>query len=446
MSSDPPSSGPLSAPGDPRSGARRNIDPAALLPYREREESISVGTLEHPIEGTEAYEERETELLTINLGPHHPATHGVLRLLCTLEGEVVHDITPIIGYVHTGIEKSCEDQEYWKAITFVERMDYLSYYFNAHVYCSSVERLLGVEVPPRAQYLRVIHMELNRIASHLFWLATAALDIGAITMLWWGLRERDLVLDLFEMSSGQRLHTRFFQVGGVMEDSPPGWEAKCRSFLEQMPSRIDQYEALLDRNEIWLQRMKNTGIVPLEKLHELGVTGPLLRAAGEPWDLRKAMPYSSYEHFDFKVPVGTVGDNYDRYRVRLAEMRESLKIVEQALDGLPEGPFITDDRKIALPPRHELATSMEALIHHFKLVTEGFRVPPGEVYTAIESPRGELACFVVADGSAKPARVHMRDPSFVNLQALKHMGQGTVIADFIACIAMLDPILGGIDR
>ena len=390
--------------------------------------------------------EREAELLTINLGPHHPATHGVLRLLCQLEGEHVRDVQPIIGYVHTGIEKSCEDQEYWKAITFVERMDYLSYYFNSMVYCNAVEALLEEEVPARAQWLRVIHLELNRIASHLFWLATGALDIGAITMLWWGLRERDLILDLFEMSSGQRIHTRYFQVGGVFEDIPPGWEAKCRAFLKEMPTRIDQYEALLDQNEIWLQRTKNTGIVSREKLLELGVTGPLLRASGEPWDLRKAMPYSGYENFDFQIPVGSVGDNYDRYRCRLAEMRESLKIVEQALDGLPEGPYITTNRKIALPPRHELATSMEALIHHFKLVTEGFRVPPGEVYSAVESPRGELGCFVVADGSAKPARVHMRDPSFANLQALKHMGEGSVIADFIASIAMLDPILGGIDR
>ncbi len=386
------------------------------------------------------------ELLTINLGPHHPATHGVLRLLCQLQGEHVRDVQPIIGYVHTGIEKSCEDQEYWKAITFVERMDYLAYYANAMAYCTSVEALLEEEVPPRAQWLRVIHMELNRIASHLFWLATGALDIGAITMLWWGLRERDLILDLFEMSSGQRIHTRYFQVGGVIEDIPPGWEEKCRKFLKEMPTRIDQYEALLDQNEIWLQRTKNTGIVSREKMLELGVTGPLLRAAGEPWDLRKAMPYSGYENFEFKIPVGSVGDNYDRYRCRLAEMRESLKIVEQALDGLPEGPYITTNRKVALPPRHELATSMEALIHHFKLVTEGFRVPPGEAYSAVESPRGELGCFVVANGSAKPARVHMRDPSFVNLQALKHMGEGSVIADFIASIAMLDPILGGIDR
>jgi NADH-quinone oxidoreductase subunit D len=405
---------------------------------------------EEPVSGTAAVMEgdvdEQQELFTINIGPHHPATHGVLRLLTTLEAEVVKDIKPIIGYVHTGIEKSCEDQQYWKAITFVERMDYLAYYYNAMAFCMAVERLLGEEVPPRAQYLRVIHLELNRIASHLFWIATAALDIGAITMLWWGCRDRDMVLDLFELSSGQRMHTRYFQVGGVFEDIPPGFEERTREFLKLMPKRIDQYEALLDRNEIWLRRMRGTGVVDEEKLLALGVTGPLLRAAGNPWDLRKAMPYSSYDHFDFKIPVGTVGDNWDRYRVRFAEMRESVKIVEQALDGLPEGPFITDNRKVALPPRHELATSMEALIHHFKLVTEGFRVPPGETYAAIESPRGELGCFVVADGSAKPARVHMRDPSFVNLQALKHMAEGGLIADFIASIAMLDPILGGVDR
>ncbi len=417
------------------------------VPYREREQSVDIGTLptpDQPIAGTML--EPETELLTINIGPHHPATHGVLRLLCTLEGETVLDLEPIIGYVHTGIEKSCEDQEYWKAITFVERMDYLSYYFNAYSYCASVEALLDEEVPPRAQYLRVIHMELNRIASHLFWLGTGALDLGAMSMLWWALRERDGLLDLFEMSSGQRIHTRYFQVGGVMEDIPPGFEAKVREILGGLPARIDQYENLLDHNEIWLQRTKNTGVVSGDDMLALGVTGPLLRASGVPWDLRKAMPYSSYEHFDFKVPVGTEGDNYDRYRVRLAEMRESAKIALQALDGLPEGPWITTNRKVALPPRHELATSMEALIHHFKLVTEGFRVPPGEVYSACESPRGEMGCFVVADGSAKPARVHMRDPSFVNLQALKKMGEGSMIADFIASIAMLDPILGGVDR
>jgi NADH-quinone oxidoreductase subunit D len=416
------------------------------VPYREREQSITLerGSIEQPVTGTEL--EPETELFTINMGPHHPATHGVLRLLLTLEGENVRDMEPIVGYVHTGIEKSCEDQAYWKVIPFVERMDYLSYYFNAMAFCMSVERLLDVDVPPRAQYLRVIHLELNRIASHLFWLATSALDLGAVTMLWWGCRDRDYVLDLFEYSSGQRFHPRYIQVGGVIDDIPPGWEQKARDFCAMLPARLDQYEALLDRNEIFLQRLKGVGIVDEQTLLDLGVTGPLLRATGNPWDLRKAMPYSSYDHFDFKIPVGTVGDNYDRYRCRMAEMRESVKIVEQALDGLPEGAYITDDRKVALPPRFELATSMEALIHHFKLVTEGFRVPVGEAYVPIESPRGELGCFVVSDGSSKPARVHMRDPSFVNLQSLKHMGEGVLLADLIACIAMLDPILGGIDR
>jgi NADH-quinone oxidoreductase subunit D len=417
------------------------------VPYRDRERSVSLERMDQPgapVYGTEL--EPETELFTINMGPHHPATHGVLRLLLTLEGETVRECTPIIGYVHTGIEKSCEDQAYWKVIPFVERMDYLSYYFNALAFCMSVEKLMEEEVPPRAQYLRVAHLELNRIASHLFWLGTSALDLGAISMLWYSLRERDQILDLFEMSGGQRLHPRYFQVGGVIDDIPPGWERKVRQFCKDMPARIDQYEAILDRNEIVLQRLKNTGVVPVETMRALGVTGPLLRACGDPWDLRKAMPYSSYDHFDFQIPVGTVGDNYDRYRVRMAEMRESVKIVEQALDGMPEGPYITTNRKVALPPRHELATSMEALIHHFKLVTEGFRPPPGETYVPIESPRGELGCFVVSDGSAKPARVHMRDPSFVNLQSLPHMAKDGLIADLIASVAMLDPILGGIDR
>ncbi|HLL87462.1 MAG TPA: NADH dehydrogenase (quinone) subunit D [Thermoleophilaceae bacterium] len=413
-------------------------------PYRRREESVTLERMEAPLAGTQV--ESDAELFTINMGPHHPATHGVLRLLCTLEGEVVRDVTPLIGYVHTGIEKSCEDQQYWKVIPFVERMDYLAYYFNAYAFCAAVERLLDEQVPPRAQYLRVAHMELNRIASHLFWLGTSALDLGAITVLWWALRDRDMILDLFEMSGGQRLHPRYFQVGGVIEDIPPGWARKCLDFVAQMRTRIDQYEALLNENQILLERLRGVGVVSQDRLKQLGVTGPLLRASGDPWDLRKTIPYSSYEDFEFRIPVGTVGDHYDRYRVRIAEMRESLKIIEQAVEGIPEGPFITTNRKVALPPRHELATSMEALIHHFKLVTEGFRVPPGEIYEAIESPRGELGCFVAADGSSKPARVHMRDPSFINLQCLHDMAEGELIADLIAGIAMLDPILGGIDR
>jgi NADH-quinone oxidoreductase subunit D len=410
----------------------RNLDRTTTLEPTERIETTDLAP--------------EQELLTLNMGPHHPATHGVLRLLTTLEGEVVRDIKPIIGYVHTGIEKTAEDKSYWKVIPVVERMDYLSYYFNAMAYCGAVERLLGIEVPKRAQYLRVIHLELNRIASHLIFVATGGLDLGAVSMFWYGWRERDMILDLFEQTSGQRMHTRYIQVGGVAEDVPRGWEANVRAFLKAMPDRNGQYRALLAKNEIALSRLK--GVCPLDEAELLrhGVTGPLLRAAGNPWDLRKAMPYSSYEDFEFKIPVGTQGDNWDRFAVRLAEIDESVKIVEQALDGLPEGPVMTDDRKVALPPRHELATSMEALIHHFKLVTEGFRVPPGEVYNPIEGPRGELGCFVRSDGSSKPARVHMRDPSFVNLQAFAPMVKGSYIADVIATLAMLDPILGGIDR
>jgi NADH-quinone oxidoreductase subunit D len=423
--------------------------------YRRMEESITLSPLDRPEADRAGAEERvldwgggrgREELLTLNMGPHHPATHGVLRLLVTLQGEVVRDIKPIIGYVHTGIEKTAEDKAYWKVIPVLERMDYLSYFFNAMAFCTAVETIAEVEVPPRAQFLRVIHLELNRIMSHLVWLGTSALDLGAISMFWYCFREREQILDLFEMSSGQRMHTRYFQVGGVIEDIPTGFAQKLREFVDAMPKRADQYNALLHGNEIVLQRLRGTCALPAERLLSYGVTGPLLRAAGHPWDLRKAAPYSSYEKFDFKIPVGTVGDNYDRLVVRLAEIYESVKIIGQALEGLPEGPYITTDRKVALPPRHELATSMEALIHHFKLVTEGMRIPPGEHYSPIESPRGELGCFVRSDGSSKPARVHMRDPSFVNLQALSEMAEGSYIADLIATLAMLDPVLGGIDR
>jgi NADH-quinone oxidoreductase subunit D len=409
--------------------------------YRRQEESVDLSAQMHPVQGGS-----DQELLTLNMGPHHPATHGVLRLLVSLEGEVVRDLKPIIGYVHTGIEKTAEDKSYWKVIPVIERMDYLAYYFNAMAFCGAVETLTEVEVPKRGQYLRVIHMELNRIMSHLVWLGTSMLDLGAISVWWYCFREREKILDLFEMSSGQRMHTRYIQVGGVMEDIPLGFEERLRAFCQDMPHRVDQYMDLLNRNEIALRRLRNVCPLDEQTLLDLGVTGPLLRAAGNPWDLRKAMPYSSYEDFSFAIPVGTKGDNYDRFAVRMQEMKESVKIIEQAIDGLPEGPHITDDRKVALPPRHELATSMEALIHHFKLVTEGYRVPPGEVYFPIEGPRGEYGVFVRSDGSSKPARVHMRDPSFVNLQATAPMVQDAYIADLIATLAMLDPVLGGIDR
>jgi NADH-quinone oxidoreductase subunit D len=413
-----------------------------------RTEAEVIGT--SPVERTAAEEaldlDLEHELMTINMGPHHPATHGVLRLLVSLQGEIVRDLKPVMGYVHTGIEKNCEDKSYWKAIPFVERMDYLSYHFNAQVFCGAVETLLDLEVPKRAEYLRVIHMELTRIQSHLIWLGTTALDLGAMSMFFYCFRDRDRVMDLFELSTGQRMHTRYIQVGGVHEDIPVGFAEKTLQFCREFPERVDQFEALLSKNEIFLNRTRRIGIVGRERLMDLGVTGPLLRAAGEPWDLRKVAPYSSYGDFEFAIPIGTVGDGWDRYRVRVQEMRESVRIIEQALDGLPEGPWIADDRKVVLPPRHELPTSMEALIHHFKIVTEGYRVPPGEAYYPVESPRGELGCFVLADGSAKPARVHMRDPSFVNLQSLRDMCVDGYIADLIQNLAMLDPILGGIDR
>jgi NADH-quinone oxidoreductase subunit D len=412
-----------------------------VSPYRVGEERIDVTqrvqTLPAP---------PDQELLTLNMGPHHPATHGVLRLLVTLEAEVVRDLKPLIGYVHTGIEKTAEDKSYWKAIPVVERMDYLAYYFNAMAFCGATETLLDLEVPKRAQYLRVIFLELNRIMSHLVWLGTSMLDLGAVTVWWYCFRERETILDLFEQSSGARMHTRYIQVGGVMDDLPLGFEANLRKFLKKMPDAIDQYLDLLNRNEIALRRLRGTCPLDEQTLLDLGVTGPLLRAAGNPWDLRKAMPYSSYDDFDFKIPVGSRGDNYDRFAVRMQEMKESVKIIEQAIDGLPEGPYITEDRKVALPPRHELATSMEALIHHFKLVTEGFRVPPGEVYYPIEGPRGEYGMFIRSDGSSKPARVHMRDPSFVNLQATEPMVRDAYIADLITTLAMMDPVLGGVDR
>jgi NADH-quinone oxidoreductase subunit D len=419
---------------------------SSVSEYRQSEQAVDVAEAGGIVAQTLTEWGGDEELLTINLGPHHPATHGVLRLLTTLEGEVIRDIKPIIGYVHTGIEKTAEQKSYWKVIPVIERMDYLAYYFNAMAYCGAVETLLELEVPKRAQYLRVIHLELCRIMSHMVWLGTSALDVGAMSLLFYCFRERDNILDLFEMSSGQRMHTRYIQVGGVMEDIPKGFEEKCRAFCKRMPKAADDFNALLTRNEIFLNRMRNVTPLDEKTLLELGVTGPLLRAAGNPWDLRKAQPYSSYDDFDFKIPVGTKGDNWDRYAVRWAEIYESVKIIEQALDGLPEGPHIADDRKVVLPPRHELATSMEALIHHFKLVTEGFRVPPGEVYYPIEGPRGEYGCFVRSDGSSKPARVHMRDPSFVNLQALAPMVRDSYLADLIATLAMLDPILGGIDR
>jgi NADH-quinone oxidoreductase subunit D len=384
--------------------------------------------------------------LMINLGPNHPSTHGVLRLVVELDGEVVKDVTPVIGYLHTGIEKQCENKTWWQAITLVTRMDYLAPFANIKAYTMSVEKLLDMEVPARAEWIRVLLAELNRVASHLVWLGTSGLELGAMSVFFYCYRERDELLDLFEMVSGERMNHRYFQVGGCAQDLPPGFVERLRAFLKMMPGRIDEYEALLTGNPIWKDRMVGVGTMPAEDLLALGVTGPTLRAAGVPYDLRKLSPYSGYEHFQFEVPTETAGDSYARYLVRIREMRESLRIMEQVLDGLPEGPVISDDRKVVLPPREELAYSMEALIHHFKLVSEGFKVPAGEAYVAIESPRGEMGCYVVSDGGPKPYRVHMRDPSFVNLQATRPLCKGTYLADLIAIVATLDPVMGGVDR
>lgn len=406
-------------------------------------------TTQEALASIEALQERDPgtrEPMVINLGPQHPSTHGVLRLVTELDGEVIRDLHPVIGYLHTGIEKQCENKMYWQAITLVTRMDYLASFFNIHAYTSAVEKLLDLRVPDRAQYIRVIMSELNRISSHLVWLGTSGLELGAITVFFYSYREREKALDLMEMIAGERMNTRFFQVGGCADDMPPGFEERVRAFVKEMPGRIDEYEDLLTQNPIWIDRTKGVGTLPADQLIDLGVTGPALRAAGVDLDLRKTNPYSGYEHFDFDVPLGVSGDAYDRYSVRVREMRQSVRIIEQALDGMPEGGHIADDRKVVLPPRGELMTSMEALIHHFKLVTEGFRVPEGEAYSAVESPRGELGCYVVADGSPKPRRVHMRDPSFVNLQALRPMAKGAYLADLITMIGSLDNVMGGVDR
>jgi NADH-quinone oxidoreductase subunit D len=460
MSGSPPGSPPGAAPEEtsaPFVGEGRAAVEAARRegrPLTETERAIAgaeAATPEEALRETQAAEALEPlpgrrEPMVINLGPQHPSTHGVLRLITELDGEVIRDLHPVIGYLHTGIEKQCENKTYWQGITLVTRMDYLAPFFNIHAYTMAVERLLDLEIPPRAAYLRVLMSELNRLTSHLVWLGTSGLELGAITVFFYTYRERDAALDLCEMIAGERMNSRYFQVGGCADDMPSGFEQRMRAFIDAMPARIDEYEELLSQNPIWLDRTKGIGILPADELIGLGVTGPPLRAAGVDLDLRKAQPYSGYEHFEFQVPTGTAGDAYDRYSVRLREMRESVRIMGQCLDGMPEGPHIADDRKVVLPPRAELAESMEALIHHFKLVTEGFRVPEGEVYVPVESPRGELGCYLVSDGGPKPWRCHVRDPSFVNLQALRPMARGAYLADLVTIIGSLDNVMGGVDR
>jgi NADH-quinone oxidoreductase subunit D len=386
------------------------------------------------------------DVLTVNFGPNHPSTHGVLRLIVDLHGEEVVGLAAVIGYLHTGFEKNMEQKSWWKAITYAPRIDYLSFQNNELVFVLAVEKLLEIEVPPRATWMRMLLAELNRIHSHLVWLGTAALELGAISMFWYCFRERDRILDLFELVAGSRMHTRYFQVGGLAEDVPAGFWDECAKFVEVMPKAIDDYEALIDRNEIWLERTQGIGLLSADDAIALGQSGPVLRASGVDWDLRRAEPYLAYDQVDFQVPVYQEGDVYARYRVRMEEMRESVKIVEQAMRRMPGGPWIADDRKVVLPPREELHTSMESLIHHFKIVTEGFRVPEGEVYVTSESPRGELGCYVVSDGGPKPWRVKFRAPSFVALEATATCMRQALVADMIAIVGSLDTVMGEVDR
>jgi NADH-quinone oxidoreductase subunit D len=384
--------------------------------------------------------------MTINMGPQHPSTHGVLRLVLDLEGETVTRCEPVIGYLHTGFEKTFEVKTYLQGVVLTDRMDYLAPLSNNLVYALATEKLLGIDVPERAQVIRVLLAELTRLNNHLVWLGTQALDLGAMSAFLYCFREREVLLDLFEMMSGARLMTSYIRPGGLMADLPPGWTELADSFIRAFPARVDEYESLLTKNDIFRERTIGVGVISRERAFELDLTGPSLRACGVDWDLRKLAPYSGYETYDFAVPTLEGGDVYDRDLVRIAEMRESTKIARQALDRLPAGPVVTDNRKIAIPPRAELATSMEALIHHFKLVSEGFRPPVGEVYQCIESPKGEIGVYLVSDGTGKPYRCHVRAPSFINLQSLGPMSVGGLVADLVAIIGSIDPVLGEVDR
>jgi len=387
------------------------------------------------------------QTMVLNMGPQHPSTHGVLRVILEMDGEIVVKAQPVIGYLHTGIEKSCEAKTYSQVITLTDRIDYLAPLSNNLGYCLAVEKILGVEVPKRAQYIRVLLAELTRCASHLVWLGTHAIDLGAMTVFLYTFREREEILKIFEYLSGQRMMTSYFRVGGLALEPPADWLDRVRRVVNNLPGHIDEYEDLLTKNKIWLGRTVGVGTMSAADAIAIGCTGPLLRASGVAYDVRKAFPYSSYDEFDFNIQTQTAGDCYARYQVRVAEIRESIKIVKQAIEKVPaEGPFRAELPGIIPPSREEMKTSIEGLIYHFKIFTEGFTPPPGEVYQAIESPRGELGVFVKSDGSAKPARVKFRTPSFVNLQSLPMLAEGRMIADVVACIGTTDIVLGEVDR
>jgi NADH-quinone oxidoreductase subunit D len=388
----------------------------------------------------------EARTMTINMGPQHPSTHGVLRLVLELDGEMVVRCVPHIGYLHTGIEKIAEAKRYLQVVPTTDRMDYLSPMSNNLVYSMAVERLLEIEVPERAQAIRVLMAELTRINSHLVWLGTHALDIGAMSVFLYCFREREKILDLYEMVGGQRMMSSYIRPGGVKEDLPPAFEDAVRAFLDEFPARVDEYEALLTENKLWLQRTQGVGVLQKEDAINLGVSGPILRASGVPWDLRKSHPYLGYERYDFEIAQGKNGDVFDRYMCRMGEMRQSARITRQALDRLPAGRVSVDDPKLVPPPKDRVKVSMEALIHHFKLWSEGYAVPRGEAYVTVESPRGEFGCYIVSDGSNTPYRVHYRAPSFANMQALSRMVEGRLVADVVAVVGSIDIVLGEVDR
>lgn len=384
--------------------------------------------------------------MVLNMGPQHPSTHGVLRLVLEIDGETVVSLAPDIGYLHTGIEKTTEAKFYQQVVPLTDRIDYLCPMTNNLAYVLAVEKLLGLEIPERAETIRILLNELTRIQSHLVWLGTHAMDIGALTVFLYCFREREELLRLFEAVAGQRMMTSYFRIGGLSMEPPIDWFARVQKFLKIMPSKIAEYEGLLSGNPIWINRLKGVGYLSPEDAIALGVTGPPLRASGVDWDLRRDMPYSGYEKYQFKVPIRTEGDVWARYVIRMEEMYESVKICQQALDRMPEGPIVADAPKIILPNREQMKTQMESLIHHFKIVTEGFAVPAGEVFQTVESPRGVMGYYVVSDGTAKPLRVHMRNPSYATLQALEVMCKGKLLGDVVAVIGSIDIVLGEIDR
>ncbi len=390
----------------------------------------------------------EDQTMIINMGPQHPSTHGVLRLMLELEGETVLRTKPIVGYLHTGMEKTGEDLTYLQGPTNVTRMDYAAPLFNELVFSLTTEKLLGIdeEIPARAQWIRMLLTELNRITSNLLFLATNGMDIGAVSMMIYGWRDREEGLRLLEMITGLRMNHNYIRPGGVAADLPDGWRDAVLTFIDAIPASLDEYDVLLTGQPIYRERLQGVGVITAQEAIALGATGPILRSTGVPWDLRRDMPYLHYDQVEFDVVVGSYGDCFDRYAIRLNEIRESIRIIRQVLDAMPTGDYRIQDKKVTPPPRARIDESMEALIHHFKIFTEGFKVPEGEAYMAIESPRGELGCYIVSDGSAKPYRMHIRGPSFVNLQTLPHMIRGGLIADAVAVISSVDPIMGEVDR